>query len=276
MKRIISFVERLLFLTITDEIMSNMIKKLQRINFIQVFLCFCMSWYLLFYLLVTIFGGGIVLGKPLFYNLIIPSIFFSLTGTFINYFAQNASTVPLRQGIIAVIVLFIIDQGIKVVVIHHQNAVISIIDDWLAFKVYLHKGHFINSRGIIIPSWLYIIVPVMPVLLFRYGTFYKKNAYLLSIAVILLSSGILCFYTDKIFYGGSYDYIYLKQFAILDLKDIYLTISLLAILQAIFYKQTLSGLKKEFFTDPFDFQYWKHEYRAIKRRLSNHKQRENI
>jgi lipoprotein signal peptidase len=235
-----------------------------------------MPWYLWVYLFVTIFGDGIVLGKPLFYNLIIPSIFFYLIGTFINYFAENASAVPLRQGIIAVIVLFILDQGIKLVVIHYQNAVFSIIDDWLVFKVYLNKGHFINRRGIIIPSWLYSIIPVLPVFLFRYGTFYKKNAYLLSIAVILLSSSILCLYTDKIFYGGAYDYIYLKQFMICDLKDIYLAAFYFVLFQSIFFKQSLAQIKKTLCTDPFDFQYWKHEYHAIKQWLSYRKQRKRI
>jgi lipoprotein signal peptidase len=194
---------------------------------------------------------------------------FFFVGIIINYNAQKATIISFRHILIAIIVLFILDQSIKVVVVRHQETVISIIDNWLLFKVYLHTGHFVNSIGIYIPIWFYIFIPVLPILLFRSSVFYKRNRYLLAISTILIYAGMLCFYTDKIVYGGSYDYLYLKQFSILDLKDIYLTIALFVYFQSFIYNQRLSALKKELCTDPLGLQYAQYEYHNIKRWLSH-------
>lgn len=247
--------------------MNNAIKTLRQISVLQVFLCFCSPWCLFYTFFETFFENGIVLGKPLLYNLIVPSLIFFVIGTIINYYAQEVPTVLFRHAVITIIILFILDQGIKLIVVRHQDIIIPLIDNWLSIRVYHNIGHILNTKGIFFPSWLYILFIPIPFLIFRAGIFYQLNRYFVSISVLLFSAGMLCSYTDKILYGGSYDYIYLQQFAIVDLKDIYILMSILVLCQATIYNQNLKQLKKNF-TDLFGLQYFRYEYHNIKRWFS--------
>ncbi len=138
-----------------------------------------------------------------------------------------------RHKIILFILLLVgIDQSVKLIVAkyfidYHFN----IIGDFLFF---LPKH---NTEYSWINSWLNLGIGFLPHILinliiiiflycaFKYYSSKNKACYSLYWAFILILAGALCSLTDKIFWGGSLDYIGIKGFFIFDIKDIYITSS---------------------------------------------------
>ena len=61
------------------------------------------------------------------------------------------------------------------------------------------------------------------------------------IVYMLAVAGCICSFVDKIFYGGSIDYIYLESFFVLDLKDLYIIIAEIGVLLALVFPSILNG-----------------------------------
>lgn len=51
----------------------------------------------------------------------------------------------------------------------------------------------------------------------------KQISNTLDLAFVFIISGAICSLIDKVFWGGSLDYIYLVRFFVFDLKDVYVT-----------------------------------------------------
>jgi hypothetical protein len=49
-----------------------------------------------------------------------------------------------------------------------------------------------------------------------------KNKTWLDVAFIFGFAGVLCSLSDNVFFGGSWDYVYLKPLFVFDLKDLYM------------------------------------------------------
>ncbi len=131
---------------------------------------------------------------------------------------------------IMILLLIIIEQGIKIIVKNYYGVRIPIIENILYFMPVLNDNYsYINSLFKLGWSKTFHIIMVILVLFFSYYVFKYleakniKNS-MINILKVFLFSGAICSLIDKIFWNGSLDYILLKGFFVFDLKDCYLTI----------------------------------------------------
>lgn len=200
------------------------------------------------YFLFEIFTGRIKDLYTFILNLALIFIFL-FTGWIIYIFSERYSigfTPP--QMFIIFIVLMIIDQGFKLVIQNNFfTSYFEIIPNFLSFNPIINtKGSWLNARfNINISFPLLILFNSVSLLLFieiyRYAKTNGLKNYWGDFAFLFIFSGALCSLIDKIFYGGSLDFIGISDLFIADIKDIYINLGLLFFIM-VTYK---SGYLKE-------------------------------
>jgi signal peptidase II len=134
------------------------------------------------------------------------------------------------KWILPVIFLVIIDQGIKLYIADQlMNKEYDILTNILVFRPYQNKDYsWVNSMldmGIGLMAHILLNV-IMLAIIFMVHDFvrikYSMNQYV-SCLFLFLYAGGFCSLIDKMAWGGSLDYIWLKGFFIFDLKDVYLS-----------------------------------------------------
>ncbi|MDR1624340.1 MAG: signal peptidase II [Tannerellaceae bacterium] len=135
----------------------------------------------------------------------------------------------IRTVILVSIVLVVIEQAIKwIISTNYQHVTVEIIPSLLDFKPTLNNKTFywLGLMNINVGRWArmatVIIFSGILCLFYLYtkGTFKHKTC--LDVAFIFGFAGMLCSLSDNIFFGGSWDYVYLKPLFVFDLKDLYL------------------------------------------------------
>lgn len=139
----------------------------------------------------------------------------------------------------------------------------NIIGDYVQFKPYLNIQYsWINSLfnlGIsrILHTLVVILMIVLISVLFKFiKTTYTKNN-ILDYLFLFVLSGAVCSLIDKIFWGGSLDYIMLKGLFIFDLKDVYISVFEILLVIVILYnfKSINKMSEKQLFKDFKSFVY---------------------
>lgn len=130
-----------------------------------------------------------------------------------------------------VCILILIDQLIKIIIFKNlMGKEINLLGNFLGFKPYLNdKYSWINSLtdmgiGLVIHI---AVVAVLLLFIFIIYDFIRRRYSINTYAYIMfmvLFAGSLCSLIDKVAWGGSLDYIWLKGFFIFDLKDVYVSI----------------------------------------------------
>lgn len=166
-------------------------------------------------------------------NLIFPMIFFTLWSLGIYMAFLKCKNQMSRAKLFSAIFIFvIIDQGIKGVIRNYLplKQHIRLLSDWLYFYPIVNtKGSWAASRfGLDIGINKYIILNVvfLPIIIYAYR-FYLRNyreSLFLNVSFILIFSGAVCSLIDKMFFGGSLDYMLIKDIFVADLKDFYITL----------------------------------------------------
>ncbi|SUY46793.1 signal peptidase [Clostridium putrefaciens] len=142
----------------------------------------------------------------------------------------NKDTKGNVNTVLWVLILILLDQGIKLIVKGYYGVYIKIIDDLIYFKPFLNdKYSWMNSMlNLGIGRNLHVVLVLITLTLAYYGFKYYYNKRgrnkIVKLVEIFLFSGGLCSLIDKCFWNGSLDYIMIKNFFIFDLKDIYITI----------------------------------------------------
>jgi hypothetical protein len=123
----------------------------------------------------------------------------------------------------------VIEQAIKwIISTNYQNINIEIIPSLLEFKPTLNNKTFywLGLMNIDVGRWARMATGIiflgMFCLFYLYMKGTLKNKTHLDAAFIFGFAGILCSLSDNIFFGGSWDYVYLKPLFVFDLKDLYL------------------------------------------------------
>lgn len=135
-----------------------------------------------------------------------------------------------------VIILVMLDQGIKLIVKNYYGFTLPIINDLIYFKPHLNIEYsWLNASlelglGKIFHIILNVLIIIIGFYAFRFYYYKKKEIMSISIIEVLLFGGAFSALIDRIFWGGSLDYIMLKGFFIFDLKDLYITIFEIGIL----------------------------------------------
>lgn len=188
----------------------------------------------LIYILFELFTGRIANSTILIGNLlllflfaIIGYIIYSLSLKFNKGFKKS-------QLIILFIFLMILDQGGKLLIkLFFFNNTIVIIKDFLSFNPIINTdGSWLNARfdtsiGFPILIFINFISLFIFIEIYRYYNYKKKREFWTDSCFIFMFTGALCSLIDKVFYGGSLDFIGIGDLFIADLKDIYINLGVL-------------------------------------------------
>ena len=182
-----------------------------------------------------------------FYTLIMNlllTIIFALTG-FIIYILSKHYKHGFSKKVIFIIflILMIIDQGIKIIIkLFFFNKYVEIIKDFLSFDPIINTdGSWLNARfGLGVGFITLIVLNIFAVILFievyRYYLSKGNKDFWSDMSFLFITSGALCSLIDKVFYGGSLDFIGISDLFIADIKDIYINLGILFFIMLIYIK----------------------------------------
>ena len=146
----------------------------------------------------------------------------------------------IRTVILWIIVLVAIEQVIKLVIsTNYRDITFEIIPSLLEFKPTLNDKSFywLSLMNINVGRWGRLVTGItffgVLCLFYLCMKAISKKGKMLDAAFIFGFAGLLCSLSDNIFFGGSWDYAYLKPLFVFDLKDLYL--DCFAILTPIFF-----------------------------------------
>jgi hypothetical protein len=123
--------------------------------------------------------------------------------------------------------------------------VLIIIKDWFFIQPLLHKGHMLQVYGIFFPWWIMVVLAGIGLpFCYTYARFIKADKRLLDRFIILGTAMTICYWADRLFYGGSIDYIRLVQFTVFDLKDMYGLLGMAVFVQAYIHNRSWQMIKK--------------------------------
>lgn len=166
------------------------------------------------------------------------------------------------EMILPIIILIIIDQSLKIIIKEkYQQREFYFISNILGFKPYKNREYsWINSLGdfgigLVAHIVMIILIFLGSLFIFDFIKYKYRVGRLEKILYIFLFAGILCSFLDKVVWGGSLDYIWLKHFFIFDLKDVYLTVfEILVILCFIIHYNEIKKLnEKKMYNDFKDY-----------------------
>lgn len=153
-------------------------------------------------------------------------------------------------------VLMLIDQGFKIVIkLFFFNEYFEIIPKFLSFNPIINtEGSWLNARfgfGVSFP--LLILINILALILFlelyRYYIHKGNKDFWGDLCFTFISAGALCSLIDKVFYGGSLDFIGISDLFIADIKDIYINIGILFFIMAIYKSGYLNDDEETSFKD---------------------------
>lgn len=198
----------------------------------KITLIFCAEWALY-----MIFEG--VLGRftnwRLFLMNLLPFVFFYLVAQGVKGMEKRIGR-SLQMGVILgwAAVLVAGDQLAKLVVrtFIADGQQISLIADWLYLTPVLNvHGSFVTSRFDWNVGMIWMIAVNLLTLFFivqgyRYYVQAKRKSFWASLTMTLFLAGGVASLIDKVFFGGSLDFLGLQGLFVADTKDFYLTIGL--------------------------------------------------
>lgn len=154
--------------------------------------------------------------------------------------------------LVIILGLVLIDQLIKIVVDQYfMDKRFDIVFHLISFEPYLNiKYSWINSMGDF--GWgrtFHIILVIIEFLGITVIYDYILHKYSMGHSAIMLFvflyAGVVCSLIDKIFWGGSLDYINLSDLFIFDLKDVYISIfEVILVTNAIFHYRSIKNMNE--------------------------------
>ena len=166
---------------------------------------------------------------------ILPALFMGIIGLIATWL-KNKKTLKSRLNYIFIILAIIVDQSIKIYLFSK---------DWQKMSIPLVEPVFFispshNTYGSYLWSllnlkmmsgWLNLILVVLiGFIIIEFWRFYKikaRNSFWLHGFIHLFLAGLACNVLDNILHGGSLDYLTIRPFYTTDLKDNFITTSIL-------------------------------------------------
>lgn len=151
-----------------------------------------------------------------------------------------------------ILLLIAIDQFIKLYIWRHlMEYRINILGEFIYFRpTFNEEFSWTNIKFNLNMNWFGSLLLCFIALLFIIGAYYylkgkcSHNKYL-HIGYIFLLAGTFCSIIDKLFWGTSLDYLAIKGFYIIDLKDCYVTVGeIIFIVLFIYYEFKIEKEKK--------------------------------
>lgn len=207
-------------------------------------------------------------------NLILIFIFI-FTGYMLYMLSLNFKNGFSNKKLITFSILFLlIDQGTKIVIkLFFFNAQKEILSNMLFFNPLINTdGSWLNARfGTSISFPILITINVFALFLlfelFRYLQIKGIKDFWSDLTFLFLFIGASCSLIDKIFYGGSLDFIGISNLFVADIKDIYINLGLFAFIVETYNTGYLTSKEESTFKD--DIIYLKNFLKFIKNDISN-------
>lgn len=177
-------------------------------------------------------------------NFFVPSIFLLISALLI-FLIYRKWREGIKSKTISYLVLcfIIIDQSIKYIIKSSdlgQNSM-EVIKGWFYIDPIVNtSGSWVASRLGIKNMFFWAIVMniiMLPLIIqaYRFYTYKKEKSFWMDIFFLLILSGAACSLIDKMFFGGSLDYLSMSPLFVADLKDFYLTFSICCLVIEIFF-----------------------------------------
>ncbi len=208
--------------------MNNISKKHKLLT-----ICILPIFWLLYFLF-EVFTGRVTDLYTLVLNLSL-TIVFAFVGWIIYKVSElyaNGFTAKILFIIFSILLL--LDQGLKIIIgkfFFYDR--FEIIPDFLSFHPIINThGSWLNARfdfGVNFSFLIFIncIALILIIEIYRYHKFKGNKSFWSDMCLVFILCGALCSLIDKVFYGGSLDFIGISDLFIADIKDIYINIGLL-------------------------------------------------
>ena len=201
----------------------------------------------LIYFLFELITGRLTNAVDIAFNLLL-IIPFGLVGLLIYYLAKKYDTGFSAKVLIYIfLTLMLLDQGVKVIIkLFFFDKFFYVIPNLLSFNPIINdQGSWLNARfGAGVSFNLLIILNIIALFLFleiyRYITKKLKiKDFYIDMSYLFMTSGALCSLIDKVFYGGSLDFIGISDLFIADFKDIFINLGIFLLILALFKHDSL-------------------------------------
>lgn len=174
---------------------------------------------------------------------LLPIILFALVGLIIYTIGIHCKK-GLTSRILGIIfaIVMLLDQGIKLIIkLYYFNDSFYIIPRFLSFNPIINsQGSWLNARFGAGVSFTYLIIlNIIALFLFieayRYYLYNGHKDFWADMCFVFIVAGCLCSLIDKVFYGGSLDFIGISNLFVADLKDIYINLAILFFALTIYF-----------------------------------------
>lgn len=157
----------------------------------------------------------------------------------------------LRYVLLWVLVMTLLDQGVKgIIYMHYMDLRFSIIPSLLEFYPKFNYNHsYLNDLFKLgMTKWIHMVIffSILLFTIFLYAAMRNvshKNK-LIDWAFIMGFSGIICAIISNLFWEGVLDFIYLVPLFVFDLKDVYINLFVALVLLAIVLNRKLITEKR--------------------------------
>ena len=204
------------------------------------------------YILFELITGRINDFKTIFFNLLL-IILFALVGL-LSYTLGIKHENGFKSNILFFVFLFLLlfDQGIKILIkFFWFNNDFPIINGMLYFNPIINTdGSWLNARfGTSVSFPILITLNIFAIFIFievyRYYLHKGNKDFWSDMCFIFVCCGALCSLIDKVFYGGSLDFIGISNLFIADIKDLYINLGILFFTLTMFNNGYLSSNKED-------------------------------
>ena len=210
------------------------------------------------YILFELITGRISNFETLFFNLVL-IILFALVGLLMYTLGNNHENGFNTNILWFLFLLFLfIDQGIKILIkFLWFNNDFPVINDLLYFKPIINTdGSWLNARfGTSVSFPILITLNIFAIFIFievyRYYLHKGKKDFWADMCFIFVTCGAICSLIDKVFYGGSLDFIGISNLFIADTKDLYINLGILFFVLTMFNNGYLSSGEETSYKDDF-------------------------
>lgn len=173
----------------------------------------------------------------------LPTLVFALVGyLFYRIWENHKEGISRKSLLIIFAFLMIFDQGLKLIIkLWFFEDRFDIIPNFLSFHPIINtQGSWINARFEAGLSFGFLVV-INAVALFIFTECYRyylhkgNKDFFADLCYVFIMAGALCSLIDKVFYGGSLDFIGISNLFIADFKDIYINLAIFFFVLTIFF-----------------------------------------
>lgn len=208
------------------------------------------------YLLFELITGRVNDFQTILFNILLIILFASVGFLVYKIGIKNETGFTSKKLLILFSWLFLIDQGLKIFIkLFFFDKYLTIIPNMLFFSPIINtNGSWLNARfGTSVSFPVLITLNIIAIFIFievyRYYLHKGNKDFWSDMCFIFVTCGAICSLIDKVFYGGSLDFIGVSDLFIADIKDLYINLGILFFALTIFNNGYMNSQEDTSFKD---------------------------